>query len=705
MNHEFVDSLSLRLVQALLHFLWQGCAVALVTALAGRLLSRTSAQVRYAAYVAAMVVMVLCLPVTFALLDVPPRGGAEPRLYSSSRPSASHATDGIGVDTAGAKGGSSAAIPPAEERPGPSSRLSEFRALSLIEPYARYVAVGYFLGVTLMMLRLSMALRGGQRLYRSATAVDDEGLVAVIEREVRRMGLKVVPAVAYCERISVPIVVGILKPAILLPWAMTSGLALDQLQALLAHELAHIRRLDLLVNLFQRQAEALLFFHPAVWFISRLVSTEREIAADDRVLAVGWDRVHYANALVRMAELSRSLRRERFAERIASLAAKGSGGSELKRRVLRLIADDDRPTLRLGRAGGTFLFAVLIVIAFTPIFVQAWAPPSGASATQPAAQGPKADSGKSAANSADPHIVIAEHVILWDHHVVTWDQVVKRLRAKRVAGPFHATFLTTNGVHRTKGGEQAYDDRIHKLYRELFEPVGVTYASISPRGSAYYDAIRTAEDTLPNPKFARSGQVVTPEGKPATDAQVIVLPAFGPLTASSVAISGTQLRDPLDEQWVSTDENGQFTVYPREADYLLMVLHPAGYLSQKVPATTQVLRLEPWATITLGSTGDIAEIQATISIWPNGANPGDPWTQIYLNLIKGKSIEIKVPTGQITVSQSLEMGRGVFMSLPADRFFLEPGEGRTVEVKPPSDADRKRAKALYEEMHGPKSMR
>ncbi len=172
------------------------------------------------------------------------------------------------------------------------------------------------------------------------------------------------------RRISVPIVVGIVKPAILLPAALASGLAPDQLQSILAHELAHIRRFDLLVNLLQRLAEAVLFFHPAVWFVSRRVSRERELAADDLVLAAGWQPVCYADALVRMAELSRALCVTPGVAQSAALAAWDRRQSEFKRRVLRLLVGDDRPLLYLTGTGTTLFLAVLVLVALVPLLVQ-----------------------------------------------------------------------------------------------------------------------------------------------------------------------------------------------------------------------------------------------------------------------------------------------------------------------------------------------
>ena len=194
-----------------------------------------------------------------------------------------------------------------------------------------------------MIMRLAAALWGGQNLRRTSVAIADQRLLALVSQQAERIGLKVAPVVAYCEQVSIPVVVGVFRPLVLLPAALASGLAPEQLQSLLAHELAHVRRYDLLVNLLQRLIEAAAFFHPAVWYISRRIDTERENAADDLVLAAGASRVVYADALVRMAELSSTLRSRRFRSQIAALAASGQSPSQFKRRVLRLLEGHEKP--------------------------------------------------------------------------------------------------------------------------------------------------------------------------------------------------------------------------------------------------------------------------------------------------------------------------------------------------------------------------
>ncbi len=237
---------------------------------------------------------------------------------------------------------------------------------------APFVTLAYFVCVFGMISRLTVGVWGGHKLWRSAVAVTDTRLLGRLARQAERIGLRLAPALAYCEQISVPVVVGIIRPAILLPSSLASGLSPDQLDSLIAHELAHLRRYDPLVNLLQRTVEAIVFFHPAVWFISRRIDVERENASDDIVLAAGWQRVAYADALVRMAELSDALRGSRSMPNAAVLAASGDNQSDFKRRVMRLL-EHEPSGLRLTRAGVTALLAVVVALALSPVVVQTWA--------------------------------------------------------------------------------------------------------------------------------------------------------------------------------------------------------------------------------------------------------------------------------------------------------------------------------------------
>ena len=135
-----------------------------------------------------------------------------------------------------------------------------------------------------------------------------------------------------------PTVIGWLKPVVLLPASALAGLAPNQIEAILAHELAHIRRHDYLVNLCRRVVETLLFYHPAVWWLSRRIRAERENCCDDLAVSLCGDPVAYAAAL---AEL------EGLRSTTGDLVLAATGGSLLQR-VRRLLG---APT-HAGRAPG-----------------------------------------------------------------------------------------------------------------------------------------------------------------------------------------------------------------------------------------------------------------------------------------------------------------------------------------------------------------
>src|SRR5260370_9882316 len=116
----------------------------------------------------------------------------------------------------------------------------------------------------------------------------------------RRMGLDRVIRYCECHRLDAPAVLGWFRPVVLLPVRALTGLNEDQIDAVIAHELAHIRRFDCFVNLFQIATETLLFYHPAVWWGSQRIRAEREHCCDAEAIAICGDAVNYARALTRM---------------------------------------------------------------------------------------------------------------------------------------------------------------------------------------------------------------------------------------------------------------------------------------------------------------------------------------------------------------------------------------------------------------------
>ena len=225
---------------------------------------------------------------------------------------------------------------------------------------SRWITFGYLSGMMLVLGRLVRGIWCGHRLRSLSLPVTDLNIVETISRLAHRLGFKEIPAVGWSVHISVPVVAGVVKPMILLPVSIMSGLTASQLEALLLHELSHIRSLDPVFHLLQRIVEAILFFHPAVWYVSWRVSVERENAADDAVLSTGWDRSRYADALIRMAELATSGTGFVRSHVAASLGATGPNPTEFKVRVLRLLGDSQPPILLPSRSG--LVLTILLVI-------------------------------------------------------------------------------------------------------------------------------------------------------------------------------------------------------------------------------------------------------------------------------------------------------------------------------------------------------
>ncbi len=358
----FNCDLCVRFVLTSAHFLWQGTAVALIALVLVRLAGRQSSRARYKIYSAAMAVMVCCVLLTYATT------GTETERTSSYV--GAHPVQQEAIETGSFSESTAELIyveTPAEEAEPPYRNEAQpamplytslpaddsFQWRSLV-PYA---AAAYLTGVILLLGRLVVGLGGGQRLRHLSRAVENESVLKALGLQAAHFGMKLRPAVAYCRAVATPTVVGAIKPIILLPVSFPNGLTTDQAEMILAHELAHIKRLDPLVNVLQSIVEALLFFHPAVWFVSRRMRIERENCCDDLVLEMGGRPDQYASSLVRIAE-------DALTSRAAVSGGLGAAanGSALGKRVRRLLGADGAD-IRLGSRWAAWLLAGTVLTA------------------------------------------------------------------------------------------------------------------------------------------------------------------------------------------------------------------------------------------------------------------------------------------------------------------------------------------------------
>jgi len=366
-----------RLTITLLHFLWQALAAGLIVGVAAVVFRRSAARVRYLINTAAMLAMAACVPITFAVI-APVAGGLN-AVNDSAAGSNRESTETAGLDNsvppvpaanswmaAEVRDGSRSSVSVVDPTSAQLPKASDEGSLAvsvLLRDFAPWITAIYSICVICLLARLLGGLWGGHKLRNTSTEIGDVDLIRRVARRAQDIGLRSTPVVAWCENISVPVVVGLIRPVILIPGALASGLSTDQLEAILTHELAHIRRYDPVVNLLQRLIEAVFFFHPVVWLISRQVSRERENACDDLVLEAGWRGVAYADALMRMAEFSQNLRDRPNGDTSAALAAKGRGTGEFKHRVLRLLQPKGVGTVRLTRSAVGIAVLMIVVLA------------------------------------------------------------------------------------------------------------------------------------------------------------------------------------------------------------------------------------------------------------------------------------------------------------------------------------------------------
>lgn len=313
---------------ALAHFLWQGALVGLLLAGALTLLDKKNASLRYA-LAAGTLLLLLALPVLTALWLAP----AGPGSVAEAVPAASSVPAGAATPAEAEMAGAAAAgLAPAFE----------------LQPALPWLLAFWLAGVAALSVYHLGGWLQARRLARRGTRPVAERWDEVLASLRRRLGIARAVRLLESALVPVPAVVGWLRPVILVPASALSGLTPQQLEAILAHELAHVRRNDYLINLLQTVVETLLFYHPVVWWVSRVARQEREHCCDDLAVAVCGDRLVYARALADLEGLRAPSPR---------LAMASDGGSLLAR--IRRLADVPSRSSRRSWLTGVLALAVL----------------------------------------------------------------------------------------------------------------------------------------------------------------------------------------------------------------------------------------------------------------------------------------------------------------------------------------------------------
>ena len=311
----------------LLHFIWQGTIIAILLAGALAWLAGRSSQTRYLVCCGALGLVTILPLLTLEHLAAAAREGDVVTV--------SH-LEGTAVPMVGTGWN------------GNAETWLEHAAKKL-DRSVPWILSLWLAGVILLLGRLNLGLMAARRMKSMATQPAAREWQILLRDLCGRLGVMRAIPLMNSALVQVPTVIGWLRPAILIPLGCLTGLSADQVEAILAHEIAHIQRHDYLVNVFQSVVETLLFYHPAVWWISKQIRQEREHCCDDLAVQVSGNSLAYAKAL--------SFLEERRAT--VPMVALGANGGVLTMRIKRLLGLKEAPVV--SRLAAVTLLTVMLV--------------------------------------------------------------------------------------------------------------------------------------------------------------------------------------------------------------------------------------------------------------------------------------------------------------------------------------------------------
>jgi beta-lactamase regulating signal transducer with metallopeptidase domain len=321
----------------LLHSLWQGVAWCMLLGLVLRRVRNDRPQVRYIVALMCLYGLLGSACLTWSILrQTVPANEAAQVVASSVGASEAAATQATPLEIFSSD--RKPILSGGEERPSPAFSL----AIGHVTPW---VVAAWLLGASTCLL-LSSRHVAAVRRFQPGTPIEDPEALRLLAKLLASLNLSQPIRLLSVEGLPVPGVTGVLRPAILIPSALVTGLTPDQWEAILAHELAHVRRWDYLANLLQLVIESLLFFNPAVWWLSRLVRLEREACCDAVAVGLTAQPLEYVTLLV---DLAKRLQPGSAAAMAAAVSFSREPSSSLLERVRRIVTPGNRSELAVNR--------------------------------------------------------------------------------------------------------------------------------------------------------------------------------------------------------------------------------------------------------------------------------------------------------------------------------------------------------------------
>jgi len=269
-------SITYALGWTIIHSLWQASLIALLMSVLHRFSHSKKATYRYTISVWSMVTVFVASVATFILYYSTPSGAAELLVNNQIAP-----LELAAVTETSTFGG-----------------LQEFFIRNI-----ETINLIWGIGVIVFLVRFIFSYLYTKYLKHTALFSENSGLEKALARITEKLAIQRTVRIAESALVKVPLVIGHVKPIILFPVGIINMLSTSEVEAIITHELAHIKRYDYLTNIVLTLLEILFYFHPAVWWISANVKAERENCCDDYALSHDIDKVTYAKALVKLEEI------------------------------------------------------------------------------------------------------------------------------------------------------------------------------------------------------------------------------------------------------------------------------------------------------------------------------------------------------------------------------------------------------------------
>ena len=338
----FTQNLNYALGWMVIHSLWQATAIAIISGIVAIVVRKKSPQLRYWIHNAALLSVLIAAMVTFCLYYDFSKEIGQTIFVPEKMP--------VALSNAEFVSNSQSSIDNTQSEPLSMEGLRMYFNRNIY-----LIVTMWIMGVALFILKLLGGISYVYYLRSRLNFPADEYWLEMVEKLGEKAGVKRGMELVESALVRSPLVVGHLKPMILFPIGAINKLNTKEVEAILAHEIAHVLRNDYIFNIIQSVIEALFYFHPAVWWISANIRTERENSCDDVAIALCGNSMTYAKALVSVQEMAY------YGSPQMAMAFAGQRKNQLLFRVQRILKQPHNKTNVMEKLIATCLLLVMMV--------------------------------------------------------------------------------------------------------------------------------------------------------------------------------------------------------------------------------------------------------------------------------------------------------------------------------------------------------